>query len=488
MSAAKATAQSAAANVAQRQHRVLRPRVIAATVSARRDDLALRGQANEAMYAADPGGRLYASRVRLPVSALAILTALSLGACGSSSHGSTAASAAATSPPTSLASGETRASCKSAAAAALGEVGAHIYRQAAAGRGAAEAVARVKRSPALAAAISAGDAGAARTALDGLLANQIARIDILKSGRAFARAGSGPAIAPVRGAVAGASFVLSVQADSSYLKVTKQVTGADVLLLAGARSGAPGKAHPLAGTLAGPQPARIPTRGTFEHKNKKYESFSLAGSVFPTGALRIVLLIPHSAIRCAGSAADTRVATLGRVGELIYREEARSPYVKATLRHIEADAGFQRAVAARDVAATRAAIVGFFAAHIHVVRVRVNVSEPSGEQRFFYDLGGPYVLAPVHGTLRSAGKVVGHFSFAIQDDAGYMKLAHRFTGADVLMRTRHKQVMGTLDPGPASVPDRGAVSYRGRDYSAYSFSGVAFPSGPLRISLLVARR
>jgi hypothetical protein len=433
--------------------------------------------------AAGPRGRLYASRVRLPVSALAILTTLLLAACGSASHGSRAKSA----PLTTLASPGTRRGCRSAAAAALGEVGARIYRQAAAGRGVAEAVARVKRSPALAAAISAGDAGAARAALDDLLANQIARIDILKAGRVFARAGTGPAIAPVRGAVAGASFVLSVQAVSSYLNVVKQVTGADVLLLPGARTGAPGKARALAGTLAGPQPALVPTRGTLEYKNKKYESFSIAGSVFPTGPLRIVLLIAHGAIRCAGSAADTRVATLGHVGELIYREEAASPYVKATLRHIEADAGFQRAVATRDVVATRAAIVGFFAAHIHVVRVRVLVPEPGGAQRFFYDLGGPYVLAPVHGTLRSAGKLVGRFSFAIQDDAGYMKLAHRFTGADVLMRTGHKQVMGTLSPGPASIPDRGAVSYRGRDYSAYSFTGQAFPSGPLRISLLVAR-
>jgi hypothetical protein len=161
--------------------------------------------------------------------------------------------------------------------------------------------------------------------------------------------------------------------------------------------------------------------------------------------------------------------------------------VKATLRHLEADAGFQRAVATRDTAATRAAIVGFFAAHIHVVRVRVNVSEPSGAQRFFYDLCGPYVLAPVHGTLRSDGRVVGHFSFAIQDDAGYLRLARLFTGAEVLMRTGAKQVMGSLDPGPSNVPDRGSVSYRGRDYEAYSFVGVAFPSGPLRISLLIAR-
>ena len=45
--------------------------------------------------------------------------------------------------------------------------------------------------------------------------------------------------------------------------------------------------------------------------------------------------------------------------------------------------------------------------------------------------------------------------------------------------------MGTLRPGPASVPDRGAVSYGGRSYQAYSFIGEAFPSGPLRISLLL---
>ena len=101
------------------------------------------------------------------------------------------------------------------------------------------------------------------------------------------------------------------------------------------------------------------------------------------------------------------------------------------------------------------------------------------------DEGGPYALAPVHGTLRSGGRVVGDFEMAIQDDAGYLKLAHLFTGAQVLMRTGSRQVMGTLSPGPASVPDRGEVTYRGRTYQAYSFIGEAFPDGPLRISLLL---
>jgi hypothetical protein len=409
-----------------------------------------------------------------------ILVALSLAACGSSggtsgaSHGGASASA------------QTQPRCSAAAAKTLGEVAKRIYRQAARGHGVAEAVSRVTRSRALASAISSGDAQAARSELDALLTKQIARIEILKAGRVFASAGAGPAIAPARGAIPGtdASYVLSVQADSSYLNVTRQVTGAEVLLLSGSAS----KGQPLAATLAGELPARIPRHGTIEYQKKKYSTFSLPGWVYPTGALHIALLIGTGGVHCAGSTAQTRVATLGAVAERIYAEEAHSPYVLATLRRIEADPALQRAVASRNIAATRAAIIGLFAAHIHVVRVRVNVSEPSGARRFFYDLGGPYVLAPVHGTLHSAGKLVGHFSFAIQDDAGYMKLAHRFTGADVLMRSASRQVMGTLTPGPANVPNRGAVSYRGRTYQAYSFSGEAFPSGPLRISLLIGRR
>ena len=425
--------------------------------------------------------------MRRSACALTILAALALGACGSSSSQSAGNAHTSGSPVAVSASGSSGGDCHTVAADTLGEVGRRIYEQAAAGHGVGEAVARVTRSPALAAAISSGDAGAARTALNALLANQIARIEVLESGRPFASAGSGPAIAPVRGTLpGGASYVLSVQADDSYTKVAKQVTGAEILLLSGTGSASSRSAsRRLAGTIAGPQPARIPVRGPIEIKNQKYVAVSLNGQVFPTGPLRIVLLIRRSALRCASSTAQTHVATLGSVGERIYQEEAGSEYVRATLAHIEEDAAFQRAVATRDLTATRVAIVGLFAAHIHVVRVRVNVVEPSGAQRFFYDLGGPYVLAPVHGTLRSAGKLVARFSFAIQDDAGYMKLAHRFTGAEVLMRTGQKQVQGTLQPGPASVPGRGAVSYEGHDYQAYSFTGEAFPSGPLRISLLV---
>jgi hypothetical protein len=361
-------------------------------------------------------------------------------------------------------------------ASTLGTVAARIYHEAATGGDVAQAVHRMQSSSALADAVNSGDSASARTALRELLLGQIARVEVVRGGHVFAQAGAGTAIAPVRGAIPGtnATFVLSTQSDHSYLQVVHQVTGADVLLT----SGAPG-AHRIAGTIAGPAPASMPVAGPLTYGGRSYETDTLAGEVYPSGALHIVLLVRAAKISCPGSAGQTRVETLGHVGELVYQEELHSPDVTATLRHLESSSAFQRAVAARDAVGTRAAIVGFFEEHIHVVRVRVTTSAG-----LLVDVGGPYVLAPVQGTVRSGGRVVGRFEMAIQDDAGYLKLAHLFTGAEVLMRTGARQVMGTLSPGPATVPDRGPVSYGGRSYEAYSFLGEAFPSGPLRISLL----
>ena len=184
----------------------------------------------------------------------------------------------------------------------------------------------------------------------------------------LAQAGSGVAIAPARGPIPGtsATFVLSTQPDHSYLQVVHQVTGAQVVLLNGT--------HRLAGTIGGLPPAGLPTEGPVTIAGQSFQATTLTGAAYPSGALRIVLLSPAASISCPGSAAQTRVETLGHVGERIYQEELHSPAVSATVRHIERSSTFQHAVAAHDAAATRAAIVGFFGEHIHVVRVRVTVT------------------------------------------------------------------------------------------------------------------
>jgi hypothetical protein len=429
--------------------------------------------------------------MRLLTGCFGALLVVAVTACGSataSDHGTTASTAPAiaiaSTTATSTGPALTPAQCAATVASTLGEVGERVYHAAASGDDVAEAVGRVRSSTALASAIDSGNASAVTAALRELLRGQIVRIEVLRGGHVLASAGAGPAIAPIRGPIPGAdaSYVLSVQSDRAYLEVAHQITGAQVLMIGGSGASSaegPGE-HRLAGTIAGPGPARVPSSGRLSYGGQHYEVASLSGATYPSGALRIALLIPSSAVSCPGSASQTRVATLGHVGERIYKEELASPSVSATLRQMERTPAFIDAVAAQSVAATHAAITGFFKAHIHVVRVRVTVAG-----HLLIDDGGPYVLAPVHGTLRKGGRVVGEFEMSIQDDAGYLKLARLFTEAQVLMRVGGRQVKGTFEPGMGVLPERGMLSYRGQSYAVYSFIADAFPSGPLQISLLL---
>ncbi len=418
---------------------------------------------------------------------LAFVVALLLAACGSSSQGRADGTTAATAVPRSSKAALTPTEqeligCKGAVVGTYVQVAEHLEHEAQFGGNAEAAAHRVSGSSALAAAVSSGDRRGIVHVLRSLLAGQIVGIQIVQQGKVLAEVGNEPAIAPVSGTIAGteATYVLSTQSARSFVAVAQQVIGVPVILY--------GSQKRIAGTIPGPAPKDVSADGPVTYRGHRYRVTSIGGTVYPSGGLQIAMFLPPSSLVCHGSRLEAQTDTLGQVGERIYRQEADSPYVRATLRHIEADPTFQRAVATRDKQALRAAIVGFFGAHIHVVRVRAYAVEPSGAQRLLYDLGGPYVLAPVHGVVRSKGRVVGKFSFAIQDDAGYMKLAHIFTLGEVLMRVGphgERQVMGTLDPGPSSIPDRGRVSYGGQAYQAYSFTGEAFPSGPLRISLLL---
>lgn len=172
----------------------------------------------------------------------------------------------------------------------------------------------------------------------------------------------------------------------------------------------------------------------------------------------------------------------GAVAQRIYASEVDSSEVSADKRQIEGYGPLLSAVESGSRAAIGAAVHSLVYSHTHIVRLRVDRGS-----ELVSDIGGPYILAPVTGTLRSHGRTIGHFVFSVQDDLGYVKLVARFIGAPLVLRTDAGQVPveGQLSPGPASIPDRGPVSYRGTTYEAYSFRAEAYPSGRLRVSLLL---
>ncbi|MEA2226201.1 MAG: hypothetical protein QOE67_1483 [Solirubrobacteraceae bacterium] len=188
---------------------------------------------------------------------------------------------------------------------------------------------------------------------------------------------------------------------------------------------------------------------------------------------------PHSV---CPAGAEVLANTAGAVAQRIYAGEVHSSATDSDKHQIESDGPLLSAMQSGDRAAIRAAVHRLVYSHTHIVRLRV-----SRGSELLDDEGGPYILAPVSGRLRLHGKEIGHFVFSVQDDLGYVKLVTRFIGAPLVLRTDagNVPVGGLLSPGPASIPDRGPVDYRGVHYQAYSFKAEAYPSGRLRASLLL---
>ncbi len=191
----------------------------------------------------------------------------------------------------------------------------------------------------------------------------------------------------------------------------------------------------------------------------------------------------HLVVPCASSADATLADTLGDVGTRIYdSEHARHGSAAIAIRSVTSSSALARAVAAGDPAAARAAVTRIVFNHLHIVRLRV-----IHDRRVLSDVGGPFVLAPISGEIRLHGRLVGRYVLSIQDDLGYVKLAGRLAGLEVVMRSGGHQVMSSLSPAPGSIPRQGTLTFGGVTYVTHTIDAVAFPSGPLRIYLLARR-
>jgi hypothetical protein len=380
--------------------------------------------------------------------------------------------------------------CPGAVLRAVEETARRVYAELARGRIVTLVVRRLESSAALSSAVARDDPLAVRRALLGVVAHQVASVRVVRGARTLAAIEARAGIAPARGLLVDAhhapvgSFTVSMQGISGYAATIAALVPASRVVVE--------SRGVLVASTFPPTPALLAAlafgRREAAYRGVAYRVQRLSGTAFSGGPLTISVLFPSSSVASlcrprgasAPSAVEAWAATLGSVAEQVYRSERVGAKAELILSDIERSSPFREAVLAGDRAATRAAIIGFFRTSLHIVRVRVIRAG-----RLLIDVGGPHVLAPISGVLRDAsGRVAARFLFAIQDDLGFQLLSQAFTGAQVLMREGALQVMGTLHPGPAAVPDRGSLVYRGVPYEAYSFDAEAFPSGPLRISLL----
>jgi hypothetical protein len=219
---------------------------------------------------------------------------------------------------------------------------------------------------------------------------------------------------------------------------------------------------------------------------------------------------------CAAATAQTLVSIDGNVAERIYRDELVGTGTIADQHQVEENGPLLKALArvsalakdgapvrngvpakgsgARDSAGARAvkeaanavteAVHGLVYSHTHIVRLRVLQGG-----KLLADIGGPYIIAPVGGSLRYHGRVVGTYLLSVQDDLGFVGLERRLVGVPLILHVGAVRVplQGTTKTGSVVIPDRGAVVIRGARFQAYSFDAKAFPTGLVRISLLLAQ-
>ncbi len=169
---------------------------------------------------------------------------------------------------------------------------ANLIYEGEAGRRTITQIERVQGNHALLQAVAHRDPAATRAAIFGLLNHHIVRMRVSSGdGRLLSDVGGpyvlAPVSAPLRldGRTIG-SFVLSIQDDEGYLRLTRRLAGLKVLMYMD-------RPDPqLVKNSLGPAPGDVPASGPYEYRGARFQVFTVNAEAFPSGPLTIRVLIP----------------------------------------------------------------------------------------------------------------------------------------------------------------------------------------------------
>jgi hypothetical protein len=174
--------------------------------------------------------------------------------------------------------------------------------------------------------------------------------------------------------------------------------------------------------------------------------------------------------------AAVRADTLVGVARRIYHQEAGGAVGHAAVKRIARDRALLAALGSDNPAALRAAALRqLFNPGKHVVRLSVVRGG-----RTLTNVGGAFVVAPA--TLRLRGDIL---EASMQDVIGYVKLVHRLTGAQVVVRGAPGHVESSLAAAAhTALPAAGSATLAGRVYTVRSFREPGFAGEPLEVWIL----
>jgi hypothetical protein len=178
---------------------------------------------------------------------------------------------------------------------------------------------------------------------------------------------------------------------------------------------------------------------------------------------------------------QVRADTLAGVAQRIYRQEVRGEVGHAAVKRIARDRALLTALSTGNRTALRAAALRqLFNPGKHVVRLSVVRGG-----RTLTSVGGAFVVAPADIELHShAGVALGRLEASMQDVIGYVKLVHRLTGAQIVVRGRTGHVESSFAAPPFDLPAAGTTTIAGHTYMVRSFAETGFGGERLTVWVL----
>ena len=270
-----------------------------------------------------------------------------------------------------------------------------------------------------------------------------------------------------------ATYLASVWADSGFVAETKGIAEGCIALRAGGRSLAgsfplPPRRAPC-GRIADRAPRRLPLHLVPGRRLSRRASCGHTCCAPTASTAAAVRAHPAKTLSSTRSAASPIASTPARA------VAARSVEV----RRVQRDPALLRAVAAREPVATRRAVESLL--NQHIVRLRV-----SAGGQLLSDVGGPYVLAPVRAPLAPRRAHDRRLRALDPGRRGLWRLTKRLAGprrAHVHGPGHWSRTASARTPG--GCPPSGTYHYRGRTFRVYTLNAESFPSGPLKIDVLI---
>lgn len=186
---------------------------------------------------------------------------------------------------------------------------------------------------------------------------------------------------------------------------------------------------------------------------------------------------------CIASTRGVLASVDAKVLNNVYANELAGQEVSDDLAQITSAPDLIAAVTADNAAATFKAVQALvYHPAWHIVRLRV--LDASG--RLLADFGGPDVIAPVSGVLRSSsGAQIGTFVMSVQDDVGVTKLESDFVGDPIGIYYGGRRVAELGAKFPRTQPTGALLTLGKVAYLPVSLTYNAFPNGTLHAVILV---